>query len=78
MEDLRKKTPIELHKIVNGIKEKHDAVRDAIINDIDDVKILEKRINENAEELQKLESEYVEIIEILTEYAERQTNNTNQ
>lgn len=63
MEDLNKYTPIELLKIANDIKAKHDALKTEIINNsfiIDELKI---KLDKKLKELDNLEKDYVNVIE---------------
>ena len=56
MEDLSKLTPIELQKMGNDIKEKHDKLKEE----------LDISINEKAKKLEELEEIYVKIVEMIT------------
>ena len=67
MENLDKYTPIELQKIGNDIKVKHDLLKEEIIKDTYDIENLEKQINEKVNLLDELEKNYVKIIEKLVE-----------
>jgi len=67
MEDLNKYTPIELQKMVNDIKAKHDALKQEIIGYTYEMEKLEKILNEKVKLLQELEKNYVEIIEKIME-----------
>ena len=67
MKDLSKITPIQLQKLGNDIKAKHDALKQEIITLTFDMEELEKKLNEKAIELQELEKNYVEIVEKLME-----------
>ena len=67
MEDLSKYTQIELQKMGNDIKEKHDKLKKELIDDTYEMEELEKRINEKAVLMQELEKNYVAIIEKLVE-----------
>ena len=67
MEDLSKYTQIELQKIGNDIKEKHDKLKKELIDDTYEMEELEKSINEKAALMQELEKNYVAIIEKLVE-----------
>ena len=67
MEDLSKHTPIELQKIGNDIKARHDALKKEIIADTYEMEELEKRLNEKIQLLQELEKNYVDIVEKLVE-----------
>ncbi len=67
MEDLSKYTPIELQKVGNDIKEKHDRLKKELIDDTYEMEELEKRINDKVQSLQELEKNYVEIVENLVE-----------
>jgi septal ring factor EnvC (AmiA/AmiB activator) len=63
MEDLSKYTPIELQKIGNDIKAKHDKLKEELIANTYEMEELEKRINEKVKLLEELEKNYVEIVE---------------
>lgn len=67
MEDLNKYTKIELQKMANDVKTKHDVLKKLVIADTYEMEELEKRINEHVELLQELEKNYVEIVEKLME-----------
>ena len=65
MDELNKYTKTELLKLGNDIKSEHDSLKKEIINDTYEIEIIEKRINEKIVRLEKLEKNYVEIVEIL-------------
>jgi len=65
MEDLSKYTPIQLQKMGNDTKEKHDKLKKELIDDTYEIEELEKRINEKVLLLQEFEKNYVNIIEKL-------------
>lgn len=65
MEDLTKLTPIELQVKGNQIKAKHDDLKQEIIDITYEIEELEKTMNEKALEMQKLEENYVKIVEII-------------
>ena len=67
MEDLNKYTKIELQKMGNDIKARHDKLKDELIADTYEMEELEKRINKKVELMQELEKNYVEIVEKLIE-----------
>lgn len=67
MENLDKYTPIELQKIGNDIKVKHDLLKEEIVKDTYDIENLEKQINKKVNLLDELEKNYVKIIEKLVE-----------
>lgn len=67
MEDLSKYSKIELQKMGNDIKAKHDALKEELIADTYEMEELEKRINEKVLLLQELEKNYVEIVEKIME-----------
>jgi cell division protein ZapA (FtsZ GTPase activity inhibitor) len=67
MNDLSKYTLIELQKMGNDIKSKHDGVRQEIIDLSHDMEVLENMLNDKVQELKKLEENYVEIVEKLVE-----------
>ena len=67
MEDLSKYTKIELKKMGNDIKDKHEALKKEIVAETYEIEKLEGSINRKAEELQELEKNYVEIVEKLVE-----------
>jgi hypothetical protein len=63
MEDLSKYTPIELNKMLNDIKLKHDTLKQEIINYTYEAEELEKKINEKIKILTETENSYVLLIE---------------
>ena len=63
MENLSKYTPIELNKMINDIKLKHDALKQEIINYTYEAEELEKKINEKIKVLTETENSYVLLIE---------------
>jgi septal ring factor EnvC (AmiA/AmiB activator) len=63
MENLSKYTPIELNKMLNDIKLKHDTLKQEIINCTYDAEELEKKINEKIKVLTEIENSYVLLIE---------------
>jgi hypothetical protein len=63
MEDLSKYSPIELNKMINDVKVKHDALREEIIGYTFEAEELEKKINEKLKVLEEAEKNYVELIE---------------
>jgi len=67
MEDLDKYTKIELQKMGNDIKDKHDKLKQELITDTYDIEELEKRINEKVALMEELEKNYVEIVEKIVE-----------
>ena len=66
MEDLSKLLPIELQKMGNDIKEKHDKLKEELIADTYAMEKLEISINEKAKKLEELEENYVKIVEMIT------------
>ena len=67
MEDLTKYTQIELQKMGNDIKAKHDKLKEGLIADTYEMEELEKRINEKVKLMEELEKNYVNIVEKLVE-----------
>jgi len=67
MEDLNKLTPIELQKLGNDIKAKHDKLKEELIADTYEMEELEKKMNEKVGLMKELEDNYVEIVEKLME-----------
>ena len=67
MEDLSKYTQIELQKMGNDIKARHDKLKDEIVADTYEMEELEKRMNEKVQLLQELEENYVKIVEKIIE-----------
>lgn len=67
MDNLDKYTPIELQKMGNDIKSKHDALKEELITDTYEMEELEKRMNEKVLLLEELEKNYVQIVEKLVE-----------
>lgn len=67
MEDLSKYTQIELQKMGNDIKARHDKLKEEIIADTYEMEELEKRLNEKVQLMQELEENYVKIVEKIIE-----------
>lgn len=67
MEDLNKYTKIELQKMGNDVKAKHDKLKDELIADTYEMEELEKRINKKVMLMQELEENYVKIVEKIVE-----------
>jgi len=65
MGDLTKYTPIELQKMGNDIKAQHDKLKEELIAATYEMEKLEIEINEKVKKLQKLEENYVRIVEII-------------
>lgn len=63
MEDISKLSPTELLVLINKVKEKHDLLRQEIINHSYEVEQLEKTINNKINELTELEKYYVSLID---------------
>jgi hypothetical protein len=63
MENLDKYTQIELQKMGNDIKAKHDKLKEELIINTYEMEELEKRINEKVKLMEELEKNYVEIVE---------------
>jgi hypothetical protein len=63
MEDLSKYTPIELNKLLNDIKLKHDTLKQEIIDYTFEADELEKTINNKLLLLDEAEKTYVVLIE---------------
>lgn len=66
MEDLNKYSQTELLKMGNDFKERHDILKKEIITDTHKIEEIEIDINKKIIELDKLEKNYVKIVEILT------------
>jgi hypothetical protein len=66
MEDLSKYTLIELNKMINDTKEKHDKLKQEIINHSYEIENLERIINDKIEILDKIEKNYIALIEEIT------------
>lgn len=66
MEDYKKYTPIELNKMINDVKEKHDTLKQEIITHTIEIDDLEKKINEKILVIDELEKTYIELIEEIT------------
>jgi hypothetical protein len=66
MEDLKKYTPIELNKMINDVKEKHDTLKQEVIAHTIEIDSLEKVINEKIMVISQLEKNYIELIEEIT------------
>jgi len=65
MKNLNEHTPTELLKMVNDFKEKHDALKQEILNHTLEIDELEKKINNKLLILTELEKNYVLVIEEL-------------
>lgn len=63
MDDFSKYTPTQLLKIINDTKQKHDSLKEEIINDTYEYDELEKKINNKLKVLSELEKNYVKLIE---------------
>ena len=63
MEDLSKYTPTELLKMINDTKQKHDELKQVIIDNTYVFDELQNQINQELLELTKLEKNYVALIE---------------
>lgn len=63
MEILDKYTQIELQKMGNDIKSKHDKLKEELIANTYEMEELEKRINDNVKLMEDLEKNYIEIVE---------------
>ena len=63
MENLSKYTPIELNKMINDIKIKHDTLKQELIKHTYEAEELEKKINEKIKLLTETENQYVLLIE---------------
>jgi len=66
MEDLSKYTLIELNKMINDIKEKHDELKQEIIDHSYEIDNLDRIINDKIEILDKIEKNYIALIEETT------------
>jgi len=66
MKELSKYTPIELNKMINDVKEKHDTLKQEIVVHTLEIDELDKKINEKIEILNELEKKYIELIEEIT------------
>lgn len=63
MEDLSKYTPTELLKLINDAKNKHESLKQEIINHTLEIDNLEETINKKIEQLDEIEKQYVQLIE---------------
>jgi len=63
MKDLSKYSPIELNKLINDTKTKHDTLKQEIINYAFEAEELEKKINEKLDLLSEAENFYIKLIE---------------
>jgi len=63
MENLSQYSEIELLKMINDIKLKHDTLKNDVINLTYEYDDIEKKINEKIAQLNELEKNYVELIE---------------
>ena len=66
MEDLGVYTLIELNKMINDAKAKHDALKQEIINHTREIDDLDSIINDKIEVLDKIEKNYIALIEEMT------------
>jgi hypothetical protein len=60
--DLKSKTPTELLKLVENIKERHDKIKQETLFLTDDLENIQNKINKNVEELQQVEDFYVTLM----------------
>lgn len=67
MENLETYSPIQLQKLGNDIKTRHDVLKKEIIDHTYEMEELEKKINNKIGLLEELEKQYVMIIEKLAE-----------
>jgi len=67
MENIENYSPIELQKLGNDIKVKHDSLKQELITDTYEMEKLEKSINDKILILDELEKNYVIIVEKLVE-----------
>lgn len=67
MENYKNMTPIELNVLINKTKDSHEEIKSNIKTLLDQLNNLETNINEKIKELDKTESEYVELMSILME-----------
>jgi len=67
MKDLNKLTPTELLVTGNKLQARHDALKNEIDAELNEINKLEISVNQKVLKLQKLEQEYVAIIELITE-----------
>lgn len=56
----------ELNLLIKKIKDKHENLKEQIINDVDIYDRLEKKINEKVKNLKEIENSYIKIIDELT------------
>lgn len=63
MENLSGCTLIELNKMINDVKLKHDTLKQEIINHTFEVDELEKKINDKMVILSEFEKNYIELID---------------
>ena len=66
MEDLSIYTLIELNKTINDTKTKHDELKQEIINHTHEIDNLCRIINDKIEALNKIEKNYIALIEEMT------------
>jgi SMC interacting uncharacterized protein involved in chromosome segregation len=66
MENLNQYTTIELNKMINDIKVKHDALKQEIINHTLEIDEIEETINKKIVVLEELEKNYIALIEEIT------------
>jgi len=66
MEDLSIYTLIELNKMINDAKAKHDALKQEIIDHAYEIDNLDRIINDKIEVLDKIEKNYITLIEEMT------------
>lgn len=66
MEDFSIYTLIELNKMINDIKAKHDALKQEIINHTIEIDGLTEIIEDKIEVLNKIEKNYIALIEEMT------------
>lgn len=66
MENLSGHTEIQLVKLINDIKIKHDTLKQEVIGHTFEIDVLTKKVNEKLIVIEQLEKNYVELIEELS------------
>lgn len=66
MENLSGHTEIQLVKLINDIKIKHDTLKQEVIDHTFEIDVLTKKVNEKLIVIEQLEKNYVELIEELS------------
>lgn len=53
----------DIVKKINDLKSKHETLKNEVINDLNEIKLYEIRVNEKIKILDNIEKEYIELVE---------------